>query len=60
MQEIPFGQDGDFSEESLKNRMNNELANELGNLLSRTLTLVEKNLDGEVKKTAIDKNYSKI
>ncbi|MEK6955368.1 MAG: methionine--tRNA ligase [Nanoarchaeota archaeon] len=57
--EIPFGQDGDFSEESLKNRMNNELANELGNLLSRTLTLVEKNLDGEVKKTAIDKRLFK-
>ena len=40
--EIPFGQDGDFSEEALKNRINNELANELGNLISRTLTLSKK------------------
>ena len=57
--EIPFGNDGDFSEESLKNRMNNELANELGNLLSRTLTLIEKNLDSEVKKDKIDKKLFK-
>jgi cysteinyl-tRNA synthetase len=57
--EIPFGNDGDFSEESLKNRMNNELANELGNLLSRTLTLIEKNLDSEVKKDNIDKKLFK-
>ena len=53
--EIPFGQDGDFSEESLKNRLNNELANELGNLISRTLTLIEKNLNSEVKKDKTDK-----
>ena len=53
--EIPFGHDGDFSENSLKTRLNNELANELGNLVSRILTLIEKNLNSEVKKTKIDK-----
>ncbi len=53
--EIPFGQDGDFSEESLKNRLNNELANELGNLISRTLSLIEKKLNSEVKKDSVDK-----
>lgn len=42
IREIPFGQNGDFSEESLKNRINNEMANELGNLISRTLTLSRK------------------
>ncbi len=42
LKEISFGSDGDFSEESLKDRLNNELANDLGNLLSRVLTLVEK------------------
>jgi len=40
--EIPFGQDGDFSEQALKNRTNNELANELGNLVNRTLNLSKK------------------
>ena len=40
--EIPFGQDGDFSEEALKNRINNELANELGNLVNRALTISKK------------------
>ena len=40
--ETPFGQDGDFSEEALKDRHNNELANKLGNLVSRVSTLAEK------------------
>ncbi len=37
-----FGGDGDFSEEILKNRHNNELANKLGNLVSRVLALAER------------------
>ncbi len=48
MRQIPFGDDGDFSEEALTNRHNNELANKLGNLVSRTTTLAEKN---GIKKT---------
>lgn len=43
LREIPFGNDGDFSFERLKERYNSELANGIGNLVSRTLTLVEKN-----------------
>ena len=38
----PFGQDGDFSEQALINRHNNELANKLGNLISRVSGLIEK------------------
>ncbi len=37
-----FGQDGDFSEQALVDRHNNELANKLGNLVSRVSALVEK------------------
>ncbi len=53
MRHIPFGQDGDFSKKKKKNRLNNELANELGNLVSRTLSLAEKNFK-VVKKQKIE------
>ena len=39
----PFGDDGDFSEQALIDRHNNELANKLGNLVSRVAGLIEKN-----------------
>ena len=52
IREIPFGQDGNFSEESLKKRINNELANELGNLISRTLNLCKKL--PEIKKSPVE------
>ncbi|MBU2562546.1 MAG: methionine--tRNA ligase [Nanoarchaeota archaeon] len=38
-----FGQDGDFSEQALIDRHNNELANKLGNLVSRVAGLIEGN-----------------
>ena len=55
---IPFGEDGDFSEEALKDRLNNELANDLGNLVSRVLTLVEKNFKDGLNKTDLDKSLT--
>ena len=42
LREAPFGDDGDFSESTLKERHNNELANKLGNLVSRVSALAEK------------------
>jgi methionyl-tRNA synthetase len=48
LREIPFGQDGDFSHESLIGRINADLANGLGNLLSRTVTLIHRFCDGAV------------
>jgi methionyl-tRNA synthetase len=46
--EVPFGLDGDFSEDALIKRINTELANDLGNLLSRSLTMIEKYRGGVV------------
>lgn len=43
MRTIPFGEDGDFSEQALIDRHNNELANKLGNLVSRVEGLIERN-----------------
>ncbi|MFH1585716.1 MAG: methionine--tRNA ligase [archaeon] len=43
LRETPFGDDGDFSEQALKDRNNNELADKLGNLVSRVANLIEKN-----------------
>ncbi len=43
IRDTPFGDDGDFSEEILVSRHNNELANKLGNLVSRVSGLIEKN-----------------
>ena len=49
LREIPSGQDGDFSEDALKNRLNNELANDFGNLVSRVAAMSEKYFDGKIK-----------
>ena len=58
VKDIPFDQDGDFSEKALKERNNNELANDLGNLLSRTLTLCEKYFKGKLKKQKDDELFN--
>jgi methionyl-tRNA synthetase len=46
LREIPFGNDGDFSDAALIRRLNVELANDLGNLAQRTLSQIAKNVGG--------------
>lgn len=41
-----FGQDGNFTEEDFKRRVNANLANNLGNLLNRALNMTQKYFDG--------------
>lgn len=48
LREVPFGQDGDFSEHAMVRRINSDLANGIGNLLSRTLTMIERNCNGTI------------
>jgi len=59
LREIPFGQDGNFSEQALQQRLNNELANELGNLVNRTIVMIEKYSKGKVPKGGTDKGLQK-
>jgi methionyl-tRNA synthetase len=48
LREVPFGNDGDFSEAALVGRINSDLANDLGNLLNRTLQMIVSYSDGIV------------
>jgi len=48
LREVPFGSDGNFSEESLVNRTNSDLANVLGNLVNRTISMNKKYFDNVV------------
>jgi len=48
LRDVPFGLDGNFSEESVVKRFNSDLANDLGNLVYRTLTMIEKYYQGAI------------
>jgi methionyl-tRNA synthetase len=69
LREISFGNDGDFSKESLIMRANTELANNIGNLAQRTLSMLHKHFDGRLPaevsfvsedNALLDKAYSTI
>ena len=50
LREVSFGNDGSYSAEAIVTRCNAELANGFGNLAQRTLSLIFKNLGGELPK----------
>ena len=56
MREVPFGNDGDFSELALVGRINSDLANDLGNLLNRTLQMIRSYRNGIVPSCADPKS----
>ena len=51
LREVPFGNDGNFSEELLISRTNADLANILGNLVNRTIGMANKYFDGVIEDT---------
>ena len=48
MREVPFGNDGSFSKESMVHRINSDLANDFGNLSQRVLSMIAKNCNASV------------
>jgi methionyl-tRNA synthetase len=59
MREVPFGQDGDFSQRALIDRMNSDLSNDLGNLLNRVIGMSEKYSDFKIDSVDVLKYHSK-
>jgi methionyl-tRNA synthetase len=52
LREVPFGQDGTYSDAAITSRYNVDLANDLGNLTHRTLSMMEKYFAGTIEPDA--------
>ncbi|MEA1955757.1 MAG: methionine--tRNA ligase [Campylobacterota bacterium] len=59
LREVPFGQDGDFSQRAFIDRINSELSNDLGNLLNRIIGMSGKYSDFEIDSVDVIKYHSK-
>lgn len=56
LREVPFGSDGNFSEEALITRTNTDLANNLGNLVNRTISMSHKYFEGIVNNPKVSED----
>ena len=52
----PCGKDGNYSDEDFKEKVNAHLANSMGNLLNRTLSMLVKYFEGDIKPEFLGKN----
>ena len=59
LREVPFGQDGDFSQKALIDRINNDLGNDLGNLLNRIIGMSGKYFDYTIDSKDVKKFHAK-
>jgi methionyl-tRNA synthetase len=59
LREVPFGQDGDFSQRAFIDRINSELSNDLGNLLNRIIGMSGKYSDFEIDSVDVEKYHTK-
>ncbi|RUM67912.1 MAG: methionine--tRNA ligase [Sulfurospirillum sp.] len=59
LREVPFGQDGDFSQKALIDRINSDLGNDLGNLLNRIIGMSGKYSDHYIDSKDVQQFHAK-